>query len=441
MISFTIPTMQALIGIVSSLFGFYVYYLIYSAFWEKANWKMSQLVVLYILELAAGFIAATFSNFNVNMIVGMLTCFYMALPYKNKFTDRLLMSLLVFGIFFLLEGTTGLILTLIFGDQMKMLLESNIAFYLSGTIISRMLFYISARLIKIFKIRNVNQITLKTIISVLFLPVSLILCSFIIINISINIQDQKILFAISFFLFMLTIVYMYVIFIVDRQSELEITRQRLFFLEKQAYSQVGYYRDLFQQQTEIRKMKHDMLNILLPLSGMVKAGKNQEVQDYLNNINSNLKSVPTLPETKFVSLNTVLALKQNVAKKSGIDFSYQIFLSELKVNEIDFCILIANALDNALEACQRIPIDLNLKPKIRLCIKERGNHLTIEVENTCIKELNDFPDQKTWKEDAKNHGLGLETMKSISEKYQGNLLCYQQDSLFFLSVLLNNKEV
>lgn len=100
----------------------------------------------------------------------------------------------------------------------------------------------------------------------------------------------------------------------------------------------------------------------------------------------------------------------------------------------DIYALMGNALDNALERVLQEEDDERI---ISLHIKSRGQMILIHLENRCSREPL-FQDglPVTDKEDKRNHGFGVRSIRYITEKYDGELLMHVKNGRFFLDILL-----
>ena len=102
------------------------------------------------------------------------------------------------------------------------------------------------------------------------------------------------------------------------------------------------------------------------------------------------------------------------------------------IDIIDLCTIIANLLDNAIEAyteCNDYDIIINLD--------YINNSYRIEIANT-IKEsvLSGNKTLKTSKSDTKNHGIGIKSVKSRAEKYNGKTEFTEENGQFVARVWL-----
>ena len=101
-----------------------------------------------------------------------------------------------------------------------------------------------------------------------------------------------------------------------------------------------------------------------------------------------------------------------------------------------------NAIENAIEACQRILPESERYPDKRIAIKARGESplLVIRIENSFqpLPEDRDgyFPSSK-----GSRSGIGLESMRAIAEKYRGALNCERKGDTFVFSAVLGLESI
>ena len=91
------------------------------------------------------------------------------------------------------------------------------------------------------------------------------------------------------------------------------------------------------------------------------------------------------------------------------------------MDDFDLCVIFANALDNAINACQAI----QGAKLIRVRGERQGDFYMLAFENTCSDEP--LPPA----------GTGLSNIKAVAEKYHGAMLTEKSGQQFSLHVLLN----
>lgn len=117
-------------------------------------------------------------------------------------------------------------------------------------------------------------------------------------------------------------------------------------------------------------------------------------------------------------INMILLLKAQQCEKQGIPFTVRVEDEEYEsLKNIDWVGLLFNLLDNAIEANERIPVETNFKRGIFLSMKMENENTILEVKNQiCPGEKVTFQTNKKKKE---FHGIGVQIIDEIVEKYQG----------------------
>ena len=104
-------------------------------------------------------------------------------------------------------------------------------------------------------------------------------------------------------------------------------------------------------------------------------------------------------------------------KKYGIEFKEYYSLIEFgRISCDDIAIIIACALDNAIEASRKV--DEN--PYISLSIVKKRNYIIITIINSIIPGTK-INFKKTSKADTKNHGFGMKKLTNLTQKYDGDV--------------------
>ena len=115
--------------------------------------------------------------------------------------------------------------------------------------------------------------------------------------------------------------------------------------------------------------------------------------------------------------------KLGIAKSMGIDVNCSLLLPyPCGLRDIDICIVLSNALDNAICACKSL--DAGTEKYIHVSGRIQGDFLMMEVENS-------FYGKGLFKK-----GTGLSNIKTVTEKYNGAMNIETQENIFVLHVLL-----
>ncbi len=192
-----------------------------------------------------------------------------------------------------------------------------------------------------------------------------------------------------------------------------------------------YYQNLEQEQLRVRRLRHDMANHLQTMSALPET----ELHIYLNELIDSPAMEPTLRFCENNVVNIVIAAKKEVSEQSNIIMEVEMSVpQELPVCNLDLCALFANSLDNAIEACAKLPEDNR-----RISVKARVDKglFVLQVQNSVnnpLKWKNGIP--ATTKQDDKLHGLGLVGIREIAKRYGGSMDITADEGQFVLLVYI-----
>lgn len=134
-------------------------------------------------------------------------------------------------------------------------------------------------------------------------------------------------------------------------------------------------------------------------------------------------------------LDVILTEKRLLCVKNKITFSCIVDGGRLNfMSDADICSFFGNALDNAIEAVCRIEDTENRS--IGMTVKASKGFVSVCIRNKCLEDLR-FDDEtfKTIKKDQTNHGFGLKSIKSVVQRYGGELSLAIEDEIFTLNAL------
>lgn len=195
-------------------------------------------------------------------------------------------------------------------------------------------------------------------------------------------------------------------------------------------AQRNYYKDRIRDEERVRSVYHDMKNHLLLLRA--QAGNGQDVQDSIQELEDQIQEYENYHHTGNEFLDIIIRDKAKAAKERNIDFSAVIsFEAGSFVEPLDISTIFGNALDNAIEASEKLPED---KRMITVRANRVRNMLVITVENNTASV---FPGAKgTSKKDAFAHGFGLPNIKNVVEKYDGECNTKLENGMFTLKIIM-----
>ena len=174
----------------------------------------------------------------------------------------------------------------------------------------------------------------------------------------------------------------------------------------------SYYAAMEQQHFAIRRLKHDLANHLAVAVTLPEAQR----EDYIKSLMEDSAFGRSLQYCADPVVNAVLTVKEEQMSRYGIRLEARIDIpKELPFEKTDICALFSNALDNAGEACRRLP-----EAAREVCVKSRAQKglFCLEVTNPVAGAQKNLRLQ-TSKADKENHGFGLRSMKEVVERNHG----------------------
>lgn len=194
--------------------------------------------------------------------------------------------------------------------------------------------------------------------------------------------------------------------------------------------QRNYYKDRIRDEERVRSVYHDMKNHLLLLQA--QTGNGQAVQNSIQELNDQIQEYENYHHTGNEFLDIIIRDKAKAAQERKIDFSAVLsFEAGSFIEPLDISTIFGNALDNAIEASEKLSEDMRL---ITVRANRVRNMLVIIVENNTVSTL---PETKgTTKKDTFAHGFGLPNLKNAVEKYDGQYSIKLENGIFTLKIII-----
>lgn len=195
------------------------------------------------------------------------------------------------------------------------------------------------------------------------------------------------------------------------------------------------YGNLQSKLAEARQAKHDIRHHISILRSYLQSEEYDKLEDYLNSYQKSLPDDGSIVLCENHAANVLFLYIAEQCKAAGIDFSVQTHVPEnLGIPDNDLSVLLGNLLENALDACL---MQKHGERKIVVHAKTDGASIFFTIDNSFESVLRQ--DKRGNYLSTKEHGsgLGLVSVKSIVERYDGSLLINHDDGMFRVSVMLN----
>lgn len=281
----------------------------------------------------------------------------------------------------------------------------------------------------IIGMRKIKDQVMRVIIDILIfiLPLSILYMSMHLLD---EIGVMNLYFNITMILFCYTFL---LFFIIDQLifSNYNLTQSQL--MQERLQMQGIYYQDMEAYNQNMSRYKHDMMNHLNSIYGMLEKGDIEETKKYLLSFTANLQSVKPVINTGNSVIDVILNSKVDLAKNNISCHNNIVVPPDIDIDSVDLSIILSNLLDNAIEANLKISSQRFIDTNIHIY----KNSLFISVKNSFngqIKTLNST--FISTKKNAENHGLGLKNVEFVVHKYNGTLTTEYDQHIFTLSIML-----
>lgn len=178
---------------------------------------------------------------------------------------------------------------------------------------------------------------------------------------------------------------------------------------------------------EMNGWKHDCRNHISMILGLLEVSTKEDVISYINEINNSITTLDKNVYTDNVGINSILISKMKIANEKNIKVNLDLKInSEIKISNVDICIILGNLLDNSIEACGFIEGD----KFIDLKIVSENSRLVIKISNNTNGDVNKVNGKfLTTKKNSMN-GIGLIQVDNIVKKYKGYINRKHENKIF-----------
>lgn len=193
-------------------------------------------------------------------------------------------------------------------------------------------------------------------------------------------------------------------------------------MEEQKRLESAYERDLDAWNKERADIKLFLTERLSEAQTHLSRGESFS----LNEMIQRLDQARELHYCDHILSNVILSEKEKLASMDGITMEIHAALpATLPIGESELCSIWCNLLDNAIEACRKLPDPL--KRNIWVGARVQGGYLYIKVENSMAASGRRLTYQTT-KGNSMAHGYGLKIVKELAHKYGGEALFQQREN-------------
>lgn len=203
-------------------------------------------------------------------------------------------------------------------------------------------------------------------------------------------------------------------------------------MEDQLANQKLYYAELKVRVEEARKEKHDLKHHIAAIRHYVVLDDKEALLRYCDDLSGDMDHRERIPYTGNIVADGVLYNYIRHATKEKINFQYSGTIHSQGIADMDLCVLLGNALDNALTGCRTI----SEGREIRVISRSEKQLLSIVVRNTFDGKVIQSADGLLSRKRGNRAGVGLSSMHSVVERYGGSMETQWDEQYFTVMFML-----
>lgn len=217
-----------------------------------------------------------------------------------------------------------------------------------------------------------------------------------------------------------------------REAMLRTERFQSDLLERQVQEVENLYR-------QIRGMRHDLRNHAQTMQAYLSLGQTELLEGYLSELSDSFEQVDDVLRTGNVMADAILNSKLSLARSGGIAVHAKAAVPAASaVPDVSLCTILGNLLDNAMEACLRIP-----EPGerfLRVYIAPMKGQLYVNVTNSAPgrarTENGRYLSAKSGRDRHARHGFGLSQIDRAAKLCGGYVNRQQDEGVFSTEIML-----
>lgn len=195
-----------------------------------------------------------------------------------------------------------------------------------------------------------------------------------------------------------------------------------------------HYREVENMYRQIRGWRHDYRNHIQVMKALAANGDLDGLKAYLDELDTDLNTVDTVIKTGNAMADAILNSKISLARSRNIPVQADAHIPvQLRMSELDLCVILGNLFDNAIEASLALPEGQRM---IRVYMDMKGTQLYISFTNFTASRKQArvgrlFPTTK-----GEGHGFGLVRIDQIIDRLDGYLSRNSEDGAFTTEILI-----
>ena len=225
---------------------------------------------------------------------------------------------------------------------------------------------------------------------------------------------------------LMPIIYIHMFTTLRNQHKLYMLSQQEDILQLQTANIIDRITELSTANEKFREERHNFRHKLKTIASLVDSGQYEELSELLREYNETFKRTQIVRYSKNAIIDAVLSVYIKKAESCDIKVNVGLaFPDPIPVNEAELATAFANAIENAIHACEKLPkekrfIDIKVLCQPRFMIQIRNGfegHVEFDEDGIPVNR-------------NEEHGFGTRSIAAFCDKNGGYSLFKAKDGIF-----------
>ncbi len=219
------------------------------------------------------------------------------------------------------------------------------------------------------------------------------------------------------------------------QIDKKVSDEKIAFYQAERTGRLKKLLSVYESNEQtIRKYKHDIRHFNRVLAGFIQNQEYDKAASYLQEFDSMLEGVTAVSFCENPIVNELLTIYASQCQKLGFKPRIRADVPErFAIEETDLTSLVANALENAVEALTHVDQD---KRALQVEISFDGRKLKLMTKNPAGRKISFKDNGLPISTRPVQSGVGTAQIKAIAEKYGGVASFSQEDGVFVVKAVM-----
>ncbi|MGB4438353.1 MAG: GHKL domain-containing protein [Sedimentibacter sp.] len=225
-----------------------------------------------------------------------------------------------------------------------------------------------------------------------------------------------------------------VLFLYDNLYKSFATKTEEILLQQQNKAYEKQFELMQQSLDDVQVVRHDMKNHMITLKNLYLNNETISASEYIDDIIFSVDAKKKYSNSENFIIDSILNYKLQAIRDMDIEPEVEINVPQkISISSYDMTVILGNLLDNAITALKKCT---DVK-KFSVKINYNKDNILITISNSfseIIKEKNGS--FETLKDDTKNHGFGLKSVKDVVNRNDGHMSVHYDNKIFKVTILL-----